>query len=222
VSLHLNVPADPVNYNVVECVQYGLILQSNSVGRRFANVWHLARENAGGAPVLADLASNVATQLTTLMPPVLHTGYVSDGATIRPLDDPTVAALDVPDYWPDGAATGDRYADFGAWTMEIHTGLRGRCFRGRKHFGPVAEAQTTLDEIAAASTADFLAAVGAWEALTGLGDSGGNTWGLCVVSRKNSILTGPSIVLTWADFTACTLQPALGTMRHRKMKGDVI
>lgn len=214
--LHLNIPADPVNFNVIECIQDAVVTETNGTSRRFLNVWHMGRASGSAPPNLTTLHTNIRNTLLGQIEPTLSDQYAANVGLIRPLDDPTNPGLELTPYWASGTENGDRYASFGAWTMEVVTGLRGRCFRGRKHFGPVPEDLTIKDEIDPATLATFNNAVGAFGALLGVGDGSGGTWNMSVLSRKNSILTGPSIVLTWADITVPTLQVRLGTMRHRK------
>jgi len=94
--------------------------------------------------------------------------------------------------------------------------VRGRCFRGRKHFGVIAESQTELDHLTGAAVTLWDTVVAAFSTLTGLTDGNGNTWDLVVLSRKNSVLDGPSITFTYADMTSVRVSEVLGTMRHRK------
>jgi hypothetical protein len=115
-----------------------------------------------------------------------------------------------------GAITGDRLQTFAAAYLLLRTGLRGRSYRGSKHFGPMSEsdigddvwnagALTRLDTIATAMT-------------TTLTDSTGNQWKLVILSRNLSQLETNPTVVTTNDVTQILRRETIGTMRGRKVE----
>jgi len=217
-GLHLNVAADPTNFQVLECVQAGNVDETNGTVRRVLNVFHFGRASGSAPPVMATLAGNVRTALNTALKSCLNEAYIAEGSYWRPLDNPFVPPSSQSSLWDNGTQSGDRSSTVDAFTMNIGTGVRGRCFQGRKHFTPLTESNTDGDEIDAAALATYEAGAAALQGLLGVADGAGGTWNLAVFSRQSSVLGGPAITLTWADMVSVTLQPTLGTMRRRKQR----
>lgn len=100
--------------------------------------------------------------------------------------------------------------------MLLRTGIRGRNYQGSKHFGAASEIDTIGDVLSGAGLTR-------WQALqtalaTALVDATPNTWDLCVLSRKLSVLgpTNPTTIVMNA-VTQVILDTDVGTMRRRKV-----
>jgi hypothetical protein len=115
-----------------------------------------------------------------------------------------------------GAITGDRLQTFAAAFLLMRTGLRGRQFRGSKHFGPMSESDIG-DDVFNAGCLARLATI-ATAMLATLTDTTGNQWKLTVLSRTLSQLQfNPTTVVT-NDVTQILVRESVGTMRGRKVE----
>jgi hypothetical protein len=119
-----------------------------------------------------------------------------------------------------GSIAGDSMPSLSAAYMELKTGLRGKSYRGSKHFGPLSESDTTIatdDLLNAAALVRF--GVIASALLAGFLDADGNTWVPQIMSRTLSILgpANPTTVVA-SDVTAIALRQSIGTMVKRKAK----
>jgi hypothetical protein len=211
-----NQPADLVSPVIVEIVTTCDVVTADGGTQRVVNVYHYARDPGNPGTIdLPTLGSNIINDFNGTISNALSTAYTGATATARILDDPT--SLPVVLTPPaSGGITGDRLPTFNAVSVDLITSARGRCFRGRKHFAPIAEGQTTLDELTAGGQT-------LWDAVATLlgnphaqSDSGANTYRLCVLSRTNSTLVGPSINFTYAIVSSAIASPKLGTMKRRK------
>lgn len=219
--LHTAVPADPVNFNLLEIVQFGHVVESNASIRHVLNVFHYARFSGAGVVNRSAIASNLGGNLSGPVSNVLSVDYVADGCTVRALDAETDAPDPQPTLWATGLVAGDRMPSYGAVYMGLKTGVRGRSFLGSKHFGPIAESSTTLDELNAGALTDWADVVTAMLASLSLSDGVGNVFNLVVLSRKLSVLTGASISFCYADVIDVVVSETMGTMRHRKQRRPV-
>jgi hypothetical protein len=135
--------------------------------------------------------------------------------TVRFVND----ALDAPVFVNEavvGAIAGDSMATHLTVYMLLKTGIKGKSYRGSKHFAPCSEADTTTggDDIlnaAAIITFGNLAAA----ILAGFTDSDGNVWVPSVLSRFLSQLkTNPTTVVS-NQVTAVLVNKRLGRMKRR-------
>lgn len=212
----VNVPADLANAVMLEVVVTAHAPQADASSQEIVNVYHLARNGGGpGSPNLLTVGNAVISVLNGVLPAVLSVDYTDATATIRMLDDPTALAIDLTAVL-DGTVAGDCLPTFNAVSMDIITDARGRCFRGRKHYGPIAEASQQEGELVAGAVTDWVTAQTAIQGLTAISDGAGNTYALCVLSRINSNLIGPGVYFTYAKMTSCSVSERLGTMKRRK------
>ncbi len=118
-----------------------------------------------------------------------------------------------------GGVAGDSLSTFDAAFVLLRTALRGRRFRGSKHFGPMSEADITTanDDVWNAATLVRLGNV-ATALLVPLTDATGNVWNLSVVSRFLSQLqTNPTNVVS-NDVTQALVNKRVGSLNNRKVK----
>lgn len=118
-----------------------------------------------------------------------------------------------------GGVAGDSMAMHVSTYVLLRTGLRGKNYRGAKHFGPVSEADTTAgtdDILNAASLALWATFHTAWAA--GFTDANGNVWKPELISRKLSTLrTNPTNIVA-NDLTLIIQRKSLGRMKKREVK----
>ncbi len=209
----VNVPANPAIPVILEVVTKMFLLEADTTSQEIVSVWHFAGQsgNPGGLN-LAQFAFNFTGWWGTN---AQSTEYANGVANARVLDDPTsLPCVDQP--LSDGVITGDRLPSFNAAVIDLVTDARGRCFRGRKHLGPVAESGSTMDELAGTTLTAYTALEAALLGGVTLSDGGANSFDLCVLSRINSNLIGPGVYFTYAIVTKGVLSVKLGTMRRRK------
>lgn len=117
-----------------------------------------------------------------------------------------------------GAITGDSMSSLAAQYILLRTGLRGRNYRGAKHFGPLSETDTTGpdgDILNAAAITRFGAIITAL--ITPIVDGTGNTWNLEVLSRtKSRLIRNPTTVVS-TQVTSILLNKRVGRMRRREV-----
>lgn len=146
----------------------------------------------------------------------MNVRYTPSNCSVRVLDDyndsPTIFAIAGV-----GAIATDSIPSDDAVYMLLRTALRGRNYRGSKHFGPLSEIDTTNDILTGAGLArwqDVRDAV-----LSNLVDANGNTWVPTVLSRNLSNLNLLPVALVVAtQVTDCLLDLNVGTMRRRRSK----
>lgn len=179
------------------------------------NVFNYRRTST--VPVLGKGSLNTIFQTTVLVPllAAANVRYTPGNVAIRWTDD----ALDAPASFAAagvGAIATDSLPSDDAVCMILQTGLRGRSFRGAKHFGPASEVDTTNDILVGAG-------LGRWNAvkaavLSALVDANGNTWIPQVLSRKLSQLRVNPTTVVANDITLVQLDLNVGTMRRRRSR----
>lgn len=178
------------------------------------NVFDFQRTASGGSP---SKALAYAAFLTAIMVPLracLSVSYITDFADYRWLDDPfdpyTTVALAT-----NGQVAADSAPSLNNVYCKLGSNLRGPSNRGGKHFGPIAESSTTLDEINAGSVtlfATFAAAL-----VAGFSDGAGNTYKPFIVSQKQSTfsMSPPIANVVGVNCVSVVANPIIGIMRRR-------
>lgn len=143
-------------------------------------------------------------------------GQISN--TVRWVDDATdppvpIAHVNLGAIGTDGMSSGET-----AYVL-LRTGLRGKNYRGSKHFTGLSEADTTQpnDDVLNA------AAIVLWgTVITGMGtplvDASGNTWVLQVLSKTLSQLVINPTTVVANDVTTLFLNKRIGRMKRRAVK----
>jgi hypothetical protein len=140
--------------------------------------------------------------------------------TIRFLDD----ALDAPvqvNHAVAGAVAGDGMPSFNSAFLLFRTGLRGKSFRGSKHFAPLSEADTTIatEDILNAAALTRFGAIKT-DLLAGFTDASGNVWRLQVFSKTLSqVLVNPTTVVV-NTVNAILINKRIGRMKRREVKSS--
>jgi hypothetical protein len=213
----VDVPANLAAYEMLEFVTRVTVTGNNALDRDCLNVWHFKRSNGILQADLGSLVVQMANWFSTIVLPAMNIGGVMGNTTVRPLDDPTVAELENTSGAGDvGGVTGDRYDSQSAVFVQLLTGTRGRNFRGSKHFTPLSESDTTLDELTGGGLANWggvASNIGVPLAFT---DGSGNQFNLAVLSQSLSVLSGPSITFTGGEVEGAVLNPVVGSMNRRR------
>jgi hypothetical protein len=216
----VDVVADPLVPSLLEVTQYGHCVESEGPDVPIVNVFHLYKQDGVNPPHYGSIYSWLVSALNGISNG-LSVSYIADSSLIRPLDDPTSPGEANPAIWGTGAVSGDRMPSYGAVLCNLITNVRGRCFQGKKRFGPVAESSTTLDELSSAGATTWDEIATDWTAALAFTDDNTNLWRFCVLSRKLSVLTGASMMFTGATITTVLANHVLGTLRRRKQRRGV-
>lgn len=179
------------------------------------NIFNYVRANTSIAFAKSAVNTIFQANVLSVILAAMNIRYTPTNLSIRVLDDfndaPTVfTAAGV------GAIGTDSLPSDDAIYFLLRTALRGRNYRGSKHFGPASEVDTTNDLIVAGLTR--------WQAVgTAIGanlvDSLGNVWSPTVVSRNLSRLNQLPIAFVSAQpVNQVLLDLNVGTMRKRRSK----
>jgi hypothetical protein len=207
---------DLVAPNVVEIVVGCDVVEADTTTQRVLNVWHLFKQNNGAGGIsLLGLGNAFMTQINGDIQPLLSAAFTGGFATIRQLDDPTALPITLTNPATGGVA-GDRLPTFAAVSVDLVSQARGRCFRGRKHMAPISEDDTGLDELDPAVLTAWQGNFDGLAASQPFDDGNGFLYRIGILSRKNSVLIGPSLSFTVAIFDHFVVNPRLGTMKRRK------
>ncbi len=214
----LNSPGTPANPQYAEMVVKGHSVESDGGSKPILNIFHFARRSGPGTGTETELYTVIGGLVDATISLALSVAYVPDETTMRFMDDPTRAAVSNTNLWV-GAVTGDRLPNFNAVVIRKNTFARGRSYRGSTHYAPIAESQTTLDNLNAGAITLWGNVVLAWNALlapAGFVTPDGSTWGMIVLSPTLSNLTSNPIAASGSFVKDFTLNNRIGTMKRRK------
>jgi hypothetical protein len=215
--LYRNLPADLTQYQMIEIVNRLLVTMTSGPPRSFFNIFHFRNTSNAGAVNMQNIVDAFATNFTTAILPTMNARAAQADAVARPLDDPSsLGATSVIGAGNPGGVATDSYDMASAVSIDLLTDGRGRSFRGRKHFAPLSEADTTGDELTGGGLTAWQAVAGYMASPWTIFDGISTVVTLTVLSRQLSVLSGPSIAFTGADVVNAICQPIVGTMRKRK------
>jgi len=212
-------PIPAANITHAEVIMGGLISAggSNSINTQF--VFHYRRTGVTVAPSKANLAAAFQAGPAVPIIAMLNARWSEKYVSVRWMDDPLDQAVPFTNVNA-GAIAGDSMPTHVAVYVLLRTGLKGRSYRGSKHFGPFSESDATalgddiLNAAAQARLATTITAIGA-----ALIDASPNTWNPCVYSRVlSSPLLQPIATITTNDVTTVLYNKRLGNMKRRQVK----
>lgn len=210
------IPANQIT--VAEVQMQGNVAAGGSNNRAADFVFHFRRTSVTAPVTKTALETIFQSQIALPIVAALNARFQQTANTVRWVNDALDAPVPVSRAVVGGVA-GDGMPTTQSVFILMRTGLRGRSFRGSKHFFPLSEADTTTPN------ADILnaAALALWAtAITAMGtpmvDANGNTWVLTILSRKLSKLTANPTTVVTNDVTLLLLNKRIGKMRHRAVK----
>lgn len=183
--------------------------------KKIYNVWDFIRQSSGGAPSKTAAATAFNTSIFTPLAACLSVSYVKLQSTVRWLDDPKDPFVNATGP-VNGGVLGDSLPSVNNATLQLQSGVRGRSYRGSKHFGPIAEAHTTLDYLN--STALALWATFQTAYLAGMTGSDGFVYKPVIVSATLSKLTSTIATVVAVPVTGTIINAQLGIMRKRSQE----
>lgn len=183
--------------------------------RSIVNVYDYYRTTGGGVPTKAQFATAMMAAQLTNMQPVLSVSYITDYLDVRFLDDPLDPFL-TQALAKNGTVTGDSLPSLNNVAMQLKSGFRGGSYRGSKHYGPIAESDTTLDGLTAGAITRWATLQASY--LAGFTDAGGFLWLPFIVSQLYSVfsIAPPVATVVGVPVTSTIVNPYLGMMRRRK------
>lgn len=149
---------------------------------------------------------------------LLNNRYLQSMNTIRWRNDVLDQQLEFP-HAVAGAIAGDGMAVAASSYILMRTGIKGKSYRGNKHFGPMSETDTTAgtEDTWNAACLARLATVAA-ALLAGFTDAGGNVWVPQIVSKKLSLeIFNPAQLIAY-DVISCLTNKRVGWMKNRRVK----
>lgn len=210
------IPANQIT--VAEVILYGQIASSGSNAKNTANVFHFRRLATAIAPSKASLDTAFQAAIGVPVIAALNIRWGQLRNTVRWLNDAQDGPVDFA-HVNAGGTVGDSMATHEAVYIQLRTALKGRSFRGSKHFGPLSETDTTIgasDVLNAAAIVKFGAIVTALG--TDIVDGTGNTWRSVVYSRLLSFpLVNPTTIVN-NDVTQVRLNTRVGDLLLRKVR----
>ncbi len=205
----------PASPTFAEYLIRGHSVESNGSSQAIINQLHFARISGPGTDDENDLYLAVSTLIDTTLGLALSNSYVADDTSIRFMDDPTRAPVLATNLIV-GGVTGDRLPSFNAVVTRKLTYGRGRSYKGSNHWAPIAESQTTLDELNAGAQTLWNNFVGQEQNLANTFVALADTWQLIVLSPTLSDFTVNPGLFSGSIVKTISLNNLLGTMKRRK------
>lgn len=193
----------------------GLIAAGGSGSVNTVFLFHFRRSGGTTSPSKSSINTAFAAAYAPSIVAALNNRWAATLNSIRFIDDALDGYVDFSSALV-GAITGDSMPSDQAAYLLLRTGVRGKSYRGSKHFGPMSESDTTTSgDVFNSGCLTRLAAI-ATAILPGFTDADGNVWKPCVVSSKYSQLEiNPTTVIA-NDVTAINVNHRVGSMNRRK------
>lgn len=188
---------------------------SGGTAKNIENVFHFMRTTNTNPVDKGHIATAFNAGIGAAMIAALNVRYTQTGIWVRYIDD-ALDAYSVSPVSGVGAITGDSMPDYVSVVIQLKTALRGKSFRGSKHFSPCSESDSAGDVLTTGAVTNFTAI--ATEILAGFTDSDGNVWVSTVLSRKESTLTPNPTTIVNTPVTSVLLNKSTGTERRRKIR----
>lgn len=207
---------NPANPNFVEIAVIGHVVNNDGItNKNIVNVYHYRRSAGGVVPSNANVEAAFAALIKPNYAACLSVALVGDDVRTRFLDDPSFPVAPSGDTFP-GGLSGDNAPTCESAYVKVRSNIRGKNYRGSKHFSPIAESSTLNQELT-------ITAIGLFSALavalfTNFTDADGNVWRPIILSRTLSNLTTSPASITYGDVIFAQASKTIGTMRHRKEK----
>lgn len=175
------------------------------------NVYDFRRTVGTGTPTKTAAITAFKTAILTPLAACLSVSYVTDYIDARWIDDALDPFLEQT-LALNGTLTGDSLPSLNNVYVELGSGLRGQHNRGSKHFCPIAESSTTLDQLTSGSQAlwaTFCAALVAGFSADGF------TYLPSIVSASRSTMKGGVANIVQVTCTTAAARVVLGKMDRR-------
>lgn len=179
------------------------------------NVFYYKRSTVAVAPVKASLYTQFNATVIAPLLLAANVRYTVNHVDIRCVDDPTDLKERTVNAGVGAIATDSLPSDDAVY-FRLYTALRGKSYRGGKHFSPASEVDTTNDLLTGAGLVRWQALKAAMAAV--LTDTDGNVWNPVVLSAKLSQLKKNPTTVIANQITNVVLDANVGTMRRRRSR----
>jgi hypothetical protein len=200
---------------VAELVVKGTQAPGGSAVTPSINVFYYKRTNTANVPDKTLLYNQFNTVVIAPLLLAANVRYTVNRVGVRWADDALDLPIDVVNAGVGAIATDSLPSDDAVY-FRLYTALRGKSYRGGKHFSPASEIDTTNDLLTGAGLARWQVLKTAMAA--NLTDANGNVWNPVVLSRKLSQLKKNPTTLISNAITSVVLDANIGTMRRRRSK----
>lgn len=190
---------------------------SNVNGKKIRNIFHYTQSVISGSTTKVTLGNIFGELWNANMPGLLSEDYKGDEITVRNIEDPTDPETPAVTTPADGTVDGDSLPLQNTVTVQLKTALRGRNFRGSKHFSPIAESETEFDELDATAVTSWLAGI-AWMAQILTDPDSGSAWTPAVYSPSLSTFTSIPYTIVMTGVGSLVLNKTIGGLKKRKEK----
>lgn len=200
----------------IEIVLNATMAANGGQSKNIANIFHFRRTSTLNPFNKANVESQFQTIVVAPLLLATQQDYTQTGTSVRCFDD----ATDPPQMFTEtgvGAIATDRAPDYQTVVIQSKSALKGRSYRGSKHFAGVAEASTTGDILNGGGVTLWQAVADAW--FNGFTDSDGNIWIPIIKSNKPpaQYTTNPVTVVS-NDVVSVLVNKSLGIMKRRKIR----
>lgn len=212
----MGIPLNQVT--VAEVNMKGLISSggSNSVNTQF--LFHYRRASTSVDPTKAALDTVFQSDHAAKIILALNEGWSQLTNEVRWVNDALDQAVPFT-HVNAGAITGDRLASHNAVFMLFRTGIKGRSYRGGKHFGPFSESDVTAADEDVLNSGAITRVTAIATALAGsLTDSTGNVWALTLFSRVLSVVKPNPTTIVANNVTSILFNKRIANMKRRQVK----
>ena len=203
---------------VVEIAMNGLIASRGSNTVNTAFVFHFRRISILPAFSYANVEAAFGAAIGANIAAALNARWSGTVNVLRDIMDGTNAPVSIANA-DVGAIAGDSEPPNTAVYLAMKSGLRGKNFRGGKHFSPVSETDYTT------ATEDILnaGALARWTTVanaitSGFTDADLNVWVSCILSRNKSDLTTSPATVFVTDVVTTQVNQRKGRMNRREIK----
>lgn len=211
--------AIPANQIInAEVIMQGLIASggSNAVNTQF--IFQYRRIGVAVAPTKTALATAFQAGPGVAIVAALNARWSEAFVSVRWINDALDQAVPFANVNA-GAIAGDSLASHVAAFILFRTGIKGRSYRGGKHFGPFSEADVTTanDDIFNAAATTRLGTI-ATALATPLVDATPNTWNLSIYSRVLSQSRQNPTTIVANDVATILVNKRVANMKRRQVK----
>jgi hypothetical protein len=207
-------PFVPIVGSIAEVTAKGTYAAAGSSAKNIVSVFHYRLALITAPPTKTALETRFDTIVSLPCLAAFNIRYTQQETRVRWINDATDPAVSFARAGVGAIATDSSSVD-DCVSMLLRTGLRGRAYRGSKHFVGLNEIDTTGDVLTGAGLTRWQAVqTGVFATLV---DALVNSWVPCVLSRSKSILaTNPTTVIA-NDITQVLLNKNVGIMRKRRV-----
>lgn len=179
------------------------------------NVWYYKRTTTAVSADKAALAAAFSTAVLVPLVAAMNIRYAVNAMLVRNVDDVTDIPMRVASALVGAIATDSLPSDDAVY-FRLYTLLRGKNYRGGKHFSPASEIDTTNDLLTGAGLARWQGLKAAM-ALT-ITDATPNTWNPVVLSASLSQIKRNPTTVVATPISSVVLDANIGTMRRRRSR----